>query len=1188
MSDVRRWSGREARALREASRMTVRAFAAHLGVSDRTVSKWEAGGEQMIPLPDSQALLDTALQQAGEAAQERFQAALSDLSVPTAIPQPAGLALLPYTEPDLIPRPDDIEALVAIISEASSTTGTPVVALCGPGGFGKTTPATQMCHDRQVAELFSEILWVETGEDCTPTRVVELVSDLCFHLDGTRPALTDPEQAGFHLARVIGVRPILLVIDNVWAASDLAPFLLGGPSCIRLVTTRNLRVCPATTRVMRLGPMSPSDIGELLRRNVPQLAQREATQLAKLCGGWPLLATVVASSVGQDVVAGASPAQAASEATEVLRSHGPQAFDVWDADQRTTAIGHAIISSVNSLDDHVEIPGTSMLGQRYLSLAIFPATAPVPLRVLSHWWAAAYGWKSTAVRHFCRALADRSLISAYLADHGVILLHDVFRAYLRQLIGGDWPALHNSLIEAYRPTGGQWEALPDEYDYMWRHLTYHLSEAGLTDELLDVLCSPSLVMKRVVRLGHHFLVGDGVALEAIRPVKEIEHPRHHDWLEARALTDAGYLLHNIKYRADIATTLVVSLLRSTIEHSGIDPLRRTAAQAPEGGFHAAWVRPNQAGSDETAHGHVGAVVSVAARGNLVASCGEDGVVRLWDLAERRHIRSYRGHVGWVFAAAISPDLEAIASAGEDGVIRLWRIMTGEAIGALIGHTRRVRSLAFARAGGLLISGSEDGRVNVWNIEEGSLLRGMNTPGCPVWSVTVDSADMSVAAAGEDEFVRLFDLRTGQLLEEKAAHRDWVRSVSFAPAAPLLASGSGDRTVVLWNTAGRCLFPVRRINISESRVRSVAISEKADLVVTSTEKATIHAFTADGCAGRVQSPPGVDWVRSVALAEDGTIVAGCEDGAVRLWRAGDHGELTLLCGGQNTIWSTQFVASGQLAALGYGNGVIELCDVGAGQTRRRLDAAKGRVWSLAGNRDHIAAACGDGLVRVWSLRDHGEPQILNDDQERTWAVSVATDSQLLAASTGDGRVRLWDLVSGEMRWECDARAGRVRSLAFDDGGAVLAACGGDGKVRLWHSLTGDLVAEFTNPTGWARTVTVDPAGKRLAVGSGTGDIYLGDVAADQFTGHLTGHTGRILMLGFTSDPDRLVSAAADGTARIWSLIEQRQLAEVRIDGSLHCAAFDPSTGHLVAGSAGGVTMMMVKPATSGGDGGKADG
>jgi hypothetical protein len=57
---VDRWSGREVRALRDAKRMSLREFAAHLGVSDRMVSKWEAGGERIHPRPVNQATLDTS------------------------------------------------------------------------------------------------------------------------------------------------------------------------------------------------------------------------------------------------------------------------------------------------------------------------------------------------------------------------------------------------------------------------------------------------------------------------------------------------------------------------------------------------------------------------------------------------------------------------------------------------------------------------------------------------------------------------------------------------------------------------------------------------------------------------------------------------------------------------------------------------------------------------------------------------------------------------------------------------------------------------------------------------------------------------------------------------------------------------------------------------------------------------
>ena len=77
MPAVRLWTGREARALREASRQSVRGFAGVLGVAPRTVSKWEQLGQATRPQPDTQAILDTALERASTAVQVRFQMLLT-------------------------------------------------------------------------------------------------------------------------------------------------------------------------------------------------------------------------------------------------------------------------------------------------------------------------------------------------------------------------------------------------------------------------------------------------------------------------------------------------------------------------------------------------------------------------------------------------------------------------------------------------------------------------------------------------------------------------------------------------------------------------------------------------------------------------------------------------------------------------------------------------------------------------------------------------------------------------------------------------------------------------------------------------------------------------------------------------------------------------------------------------------
>ncbi|MER5465448.1 hypothetical protein ABT010_33115, partial [Streptomyces sp. NPDC002668] len=84
MATVHQWSGLEAHALRLALRMSVRAFAEHLGVAVRTVSKWDKLAAATEPRPDTQAILDTSLARADAAAHLRFETLLSESGRTTA------------------------------------------------------------------------------------------------------------------------------------------------------------------------------------------------------------------------------------------------------------------------------------------------------------------------------------------------------------------------------------------------------------------------------------------------------------------------------------------------------------------------------------------------------------------------------------------------------------------------------------------------------------------------------------------------------------------------------------------------------------------------------------------------------------------------------------------------------------------------------------------------------------------------------------------------------------------------------------------------------------------------------------------------------------------------------------------------------------------------------------------------
>jgi transcriptional regulator with XRE-family HTH domain len=70
---VERWTGREARFLRLAMRLSIQGFADYLGLSSRAVDKWEARGVTLTPRHETQAILDVALARATVEQQARFE-----------------------------------------------------------------------------------------------------------------------------------------------------------------------------------------------------------------------------------------------------------------------------------------------------------------------------------------------------------------------------------------------------------------------------------------------------------------------------------------------------------------------------------------------------------------------------------------------------------------------------------------------------------------------------------------------------------------------------------------------------------------------------------------------------------------------------------------------------------------------------------------------------------------------------------------------------------------------------------------------------------------------------------------------------------------------------------------------------------------------------------------------------------
>ena len=202
----------------------------------------------------------------------------------------------------------------------------------------------------------------------------------------------------------------------------------------------------------------------------------------------------------------------------------------------------------------------------------------------------------------------------------------------------------------------------------------------------------------------------------------------------------------------------------------------------------------------------GALLASAAPGAAVRQ--EDDTIRLWDIATKQTITTFttpKGTVSFpsspkVTGLAFSPDGALLASGGwgNDGKIRLWDVATRQAIATLEGHQFQVFSLAFSPDGTLLASASRDGMMLLWDIATRQATAFPREYTDWIFSVAFSPDGTLLASGGRDTMVRLWDVTTRQNIATFAGHTDWVHSVAFSSDGTLLVSGGNDGTIRLWD------------------------------------------------------------------------------------------------------------------------------------------------------------------------------------------------------------------------------------------------------------------------------------------------------------------------------------------------------------------------------------------------------
>ncbi|KIW36652.1 uncharacterized protein PV06_11164 [Exophiala oligosperma] len=203
------------------------------------------------------------------------------------------------------------------------------------------------------------------------------------------------------------------------------------------------------------------------------------------------------------------------------------------------------------------------------------------------------------------------------------------------------------------------------------------------------------------------------------------------------------------------------------------------------------------------------------------------------------------------------------------------------------------------------------------------------------------------------------------LQTYEGHSDAVISAVFSPDGSLMASGSYDNTVRIWDVqTGQCRHQLEGHSHS---VTSVAFSHDGSLVVSGSYDKTVRVWDVQTGQCRHQLEGHCDGVTSVMFSPDGSLVAsGSRDKTVRIWDVQTGQCRHQLEGHCDEVTSVVFSPDGSLVASGSWDKTVRIWDVQTGQCRHQLEGHSDWVNSVVFSPDGSLVASGswDKMVRIW--------------------------------------------------------------------------------------------------------------------------------------------------------------------------------------------------------------------------------
>lgn len=378
-------------------------------------------------------------------------------------------------------------------------------------------------------------------------------------------------------------------------------------------------------------------------------------------------------------------------------------------------------------------------------------------------------------------------------------------------------------------------------------------------------------------------------------------------------------------------------------------------------------------------------LDMSADGTLALTSCDDGIVRLWRLADAKDIASIKSPEGIVNSVGLSADAQlAVLTSFENRKVRLWKVNGGNAAA-----TELEMLLDFGQMGGqvwsaifapdkkhVLTIGGND--AELWSLETRRPVVRFSPHGA-VASATISPDGKLIATGSWDHSAKIWDAATGRALRKlDGGHTGYINSVEFSPDGRELLTASDDGTARLWDVAsGKPSNVVLKGHTA--RILAASYSPDATRILTVSGDKTARVW--DRATGRELMPPlaGHAWaVLSGEFSPDGKhIITGSQDNSAKIWDVATGKVVITLAGHTSAVTSVAFSPDGSRALTGSQDNTAKLWDAKTGKEILSLPGHTQEVTSVSFSPDghNVLTASRDGTAIIWLATDWRDEKML---------------------------------------------------------------------------------------------------------------------------------------------------------------------------------------------------------------------